>query len=323
MNRFHAKDISKARPDLWASDDPSAPVPASGVDRKPETPICSRFSRMGASMRRAAPLSRLKRLNDGLRERGRDALIAYLCSLNRVLLPWATSTSQPQSRPERPAAARRRDWRLRKGKPHRGGDLGSSDVRPPQPAWPGTGLEGRPRIHAALGQPLRILPHLGASASAGSFIERIGSSGPNSARPAASKPSGSLNPTAHLDSYAGCAGRLGLVGRRCGVPGTRARLIQSVIPSELQALTAPPQSVTREGLSTLGSPEYAAEPTWLAAVPQANGGSGDQSGNNNPGTPADPAAPEVAAGARIRWHGPRRLAALSRRCSAASGWSRR
>ena len=31
MDRFHAKDISKARPDLWASDDPSAPVPASGV----------------------------------------------------------------------------------------------------------------------------------------------------------------------------------------------------------------------------------------------------------------------------------------------------
>ena len=32
-HRFHAKDISKARPDLWASTDPSAPVPASGVSQ--------------------------------------------------------------------------------------------------------------------------------------------------------------------------------------------------------------------------------------------------------------------------------------------------
>ena len=31
MNHFHARNISQARPDLWASADPSAPMPASGV----------------------------------------------------------------------------------------------------------------------------------------------------------------------------------------------------------------------------------------------------------------------------------------------------
>ena len=35
-------------------------------------------------------------------------------------------------------------------------------------------------------------------------------------------------------------------------------LIQKKVPSQLEPLTAPPQSATREGLATLGSPEYAA-----------------------------------------------------------------
>ena len=46
-------------------------------------------------------------------------------------------------------------------------------------------------------------------------------------------------------------------------------LIQKKVPSELEPLTAPPQSATREGLATLGSPEYAARPSWLAAVAAA------------------------------------------------------
>ena len=53
-------------------------------------------------------------------------------------------------------------------------------------------------------------------------------------------------------------------------------LLQKKVPSELEALTAPPQSATREGLATLGSPEYAARPTWLAAVPQSSGSTAGQ-----------------------------------------------
>ena len=54
--------------------------------------ICLRFSRTGflgnGEPRRYLDL---KRLNDGLRERGRDALISYLCRMNRVALPWMRS----------------------------------------------------------------------------------------------------------------------------------------------------------------------------------------------------------------------------------------
>ena len=37
----------------------------------------------------------LKRLNDCLRERGRDALLAYLCAMNRVPLPWGGFAQSP------------------------------------------------------------------------------------------------------------------------------------------------------------------------------------------------------------------------------------
>ena len=54
-------------------------------------PICWRFLRMG-DIENSKPRRYLdlKRLDDGLRERGRRALIAYLCSLDRVALPWTT-----------------------------------------------------------------------------------------------------------------------------------------------------------------------------------------------------------------------------------------
>jgi hypothetical protein len=58
----------------------------------------------------------------------------------------------------------------------------------------------------------------------------------------------------------------------------------------MEPLTAPPQSATREGLATLGTPEYAARPTWLAAVPQPSGstGGGGGSGGGAGGTPPAP-----------------------------------
>jgi hypothetical protein len=67
-------------------------------------------------------------------------------------------------------------------------------------------------------------------------------------------------------------------------------LLQKKVPSEMEPLTAPPQSATREGLATLGTPEYAARPTWLAAVPQPSGstGGGGGSGGGAGGTPPAP-----------------------------------
>ena len=83
---FAAKDIDKARPDLWASDDPSAVVAAEA-----ETGNANLLAFVTDSCLENGEPRRyedLKRLNDGLRERGRDALVAYLCHLNRVPLPW-------------------------------------------------------------------------------------------------------------------------------------------------------------------------------------------------------------------------------------------
>jgi Tc toxin complex TcA C-terminal TcB-binding domain len=87
LHSFRAKNVSVARPDLWASDDPSALVP-------PETQtgnanlsafLCDGYLEIGEPHR----YEDLKKLNDGLRERGRDALVAYLTHMNRVALPWA------------------------------------------------------------------------------------------------------------------------------------------------------------------------------------------------------------------------------------------
>ena len=83
------------------------------------------------------------------------------------------------------------------------------------------------------------------------------------------------------------------------------KLLQRRVPAELHPLSPPPDSATREGLGTLGSPEYATSPTWLAAVPQpaASSGSNPPTGstvptgsNTPPGTTAPP-DPNTPAGA--------------------------
>ena len=84
--RFTATDVAQARPDLWASDDPSATV--SGETQTGNANllafVCDGCIDNGEPRR----YDELKRLNDGLRERGRDALVAWLCHMNRVPLPW-------------------------------------------------------------------------------------------------------------------------------------------------------------------------------------------------------------------------------------------
>ena len=74
---FTIKDITKARPDLWASEDP-----ADLVAGETETGnanllrfLCDGCFDNGAPRR----YDDVRRLNDGLRERGRNALISYLC----------------------------------------------------------------------------------------------------------------------------------------------------------------------------------------------------------------------------------------------------
>jgi Tc toxin complex TcA C-terminal TcB-binding domain len=77
LRAFDAKDITLARPDLWASDDPSALVPGETVTGNANLSqlLCDGCFESGAPRR----YEDVKRLNNGLRERGRRALLCYLC----------------------------------------------------------------------------------------------------------------------------------------------------------------------------------------------------------------------------------------------------
>lgn len=85
-SHFLVPDIRTARPDLWASDDPDA---ATGQTTTGQTESgnanLTRFVREGC-IDNGEPrrYEDVQRLNDQLRERGRRALLAHLCRMNRV-----------------------------------------------------------------------------------------------------------------------------------------------------------------------------------------------------------------------------------------------
>lgn len=87
---FAAKDITVARPDLWASDDPSGLLPGETQTGNANLSafLCDGCLEHGDPRR----YDELRCLNDDLRQRGRDALVALLCHDNRVALPWAPGT---------------------------------------------------------------------------------------------------------------------------------------------------------------------------------------------------------------------------------------
>ena len=84
---FLAKDIRTLRPDLVAATDPAADGNAN----------LTSFYRDG-SIENEEPLRYLeiKQLNDGLRERGRQSLLAYLTGMDRVALPWGGFAETPK-----------------------------------------------------------------------------------------------------------------------------------------------------------------------------------------------------------------------------------
>ncbi|MFF4606442.1 neuraminidase-like domain-containing protein [Streptomyces sp. NPDC001339] len=89
---FAVARIETARPALWAADDPGAQVDAPPWISPPQSGNANltRFLQDGF-LERGEPrrYEDLRRLNDGLRERARNALLAYLCGRDRVALPWA------------------------------------------------------------------------------------------------------------------------------------------------------------------------------------------------------------------------------------------
>jgi hypothetical protein len=87
---FCCRDITQARPDLWACDDPAALLPAESITGNANLTgfLDDGLLESGEPHRYTV----LHRLNDGLRERARDALLSYLCAQDRVALPWLPRT---------------------------------------------------------------------------------------------------------------------------------------------------------------------------------------------------------------------------------------
>ncbi|HEV2376506.1 MAG TPA: neuraminidase-like domain-containing protein, partial [Streptosporangiaceae bacterium] len=83
---FAPASIGTARPDLWASDDPGA---AAGAPPVSGNANLTHFVQEGCfGDGRPHRAGEVRDLGNGLRERARDALVAYLCGMDRVLLPW-------------------------------------------------------------------------------------------------------------------------------------------------------------------------------------------------------------------------------------------
>jgi hypothetical protein len=88
LKHFYPMDIREARPDLWASNDPSVPETAFGTTDSGNRNL-TQFYRDGC-IENGEPrrYKEIKQRNDCLRERARTALISFLTHLNRVSLPW-------------------------------------------------------------------------------------------------------------------------------------------------------------------------------------------------------------------------------------------
>ena len=83
---FTTASIESARPDLWQFDDPSGVLPGESQAGNANLVALVTDSRPGDG--RPRRYDDLRRVNDGLRERGRRALVSYLCRADRVALPW-------------------------------------------------------------------------------------------------------------------------------------------------------------------------------------------------------------------------------------------
>ncbi|MBS0423446.1 MAG: insecticidal toxin complex protein [Proteobacteria bacterium] len=94
VRHFAALDIRIARSDLWASDDPGSMV--TGETDTGNTNLsqflCDGCFENGEPRR----YTDVKQLNDCLREHARSALLAYLCGMNRIPLPWGGTAKSPK-----------------------------------------------------------------------------------------------------------------------------------------------------------------------------------------------------------------------------------
>lgn len=90
---FACRDVRDARPDLWASDDPSKIEASESTSGNEDL---TAFVRAGL-LENGEPrrYEDLAQLDDGLRQRARAALVAFLTRLDRVPLPWGGFAKAP------------------------------------------------------------------------------------------------------------------------------------------------------------------------------------------------------------------------------------
>ena len=282
---FAAKDISQARPDLWAADDPSAgPLPG---ETETGNANLSRFVYDGC-LESGEPrrYDDLKRLNDGLRDRGRDALVAYLCQ-NRVALPW-----QPGAFATTPgdlSAVLLLD--VEAGLCERGSRIDEAITAVQafvrrsrlglEPAWNVT--HEFARLWDSRFETYRTWERCKhRELYRENWIEFD-----------------ELRKARLIEAFRFLESQLRTSSLTLAAPGGldwwaddnislehTPRLIQRRAPSTLEPLPPLAPPATREGLVTLGRPDYAAQPTWLAAAPQDGTPSPQTSPGNQPVTGA-------------------------------------
>lgn len=289
-------DIRTPRPDLWASTDPGAALPG-----ETETGNASLLAFVAAGCLQTSAPRRyrdLHRVTDGLRDRGRRALVAYLCAENRVPLPWhpgkfatapadlsdlmlldvEVSLERQASRIEEAITAAQSFIRRAR--------LGL------EPDWPVTHAFARlwdSRFETY--QTWERARHRELYRE--NWIEFD-----------------ELRRARRVEAFRFLEDRLRTSTLTLAAPGgldwwldadtdlhAAPELFQRREPSELRALDPP-----REGLTTLGTPAYAGQPSWLAATPapappdtSENGGGGLPEGGGVPeggGIPEGGGVPE-------------------------------
>jgi hypothetical protein len=263
QDRFAVLDIETARPDLWAADDPAAALP--GETQSGNVNLVGVVTDSYLDNGHPRRYDDLRAINDGLRERGRAALIAYLCNGNRVALRSGQFATAPTDL----------------------SDLLLLDVR--------AGLhEKASRIEEAITavqtfirrSRLGLEPDWQVTREFARLWESRFDTFQQWQRARARElyrenwiEWEELGQARRIEAFRFLESQLPTSTLTLAAPGgldwwpddntdlqDAPQLLQRRVPSQLQALTA-----EREGLTTIGRPEYTDEPTWLAALPSAGG----------------------------------------------------
>ena len=287
---FDAKDITLARPDLWASEDPSAPV--SGETETGNANLlqflCDGCFENGKPRR----YNEVKRLNDGLRERGRAALLAYLCHMNRVPLPWPPP-GQFATKPRELSDLLLLDVEA---------GICEHTTRIDEAICAVQNFIRRARLHLEPGWTVtrafaRMWDKEFASFEVWQACKRRHLYKENYIEWS------ELERARCVEAFRFLETKLKSCALTTPVPGGTEWWPQEVMPhpslpllqdepSQLATLPPQPNSTTREGLNLLGTPDRDARPSWLAAVTSVtNGGFDDNrtgvalAGSATPGSP--------------------------------------